>query len=230
MLIYLAVLITSAAMAAGLGMSQRQVLAILYGVSALCAVLSLTFIYPSRLVAVPVVAIMVLFVFFAIRHLNYQEFGELERFALRLRQQKQVAASNIAVHKAADRLEEAGGAMAIVAVLEHCLRSEFESFRIVLDAGHWLTLGDEPTRVLEKSWSATGPQDKLVLMMNLTTARYGKIGRLALVHNSSKRLLADSSLLQGEFRRSLGQALEQCVINTVDDFGSDQDKGMAHHA
>jgi UDP-GlcNAc:undecaprenyl-phosphate/decaprenyl-phosphate GlcNAc-1-phosphate transferase len=213
-----------------LGLSQRQVIAILYGVSALFAVMSLTFIYPSRLVAVPVVAILVLLVFFAIRHLNYQEFGELERFALRLRQQKQVAASNIAVHKAADRLEEAEGAMAIMAVLEHCLRSEFESFRIVLDPGRWLTLDDEPTRVLEKSWSATGPQDKLVLMMDLTTARYGKIGRLAMVHNSSNRLLADSSLLQGEFRRSLGHALGQCVINTADDFGSDQDKGMAHHA
>jgi UDP-GlcNAc:undecaprenyl-phosphate GlcNAc-1-phosphate transferase len=211
-----------------LGLSQRQVVAVLYAVSALFAVMSLTFLYPSRLVAVPVVAILVLFVFFGIRRLNYHEFDELERFALRLRQQKQVAASNIAVHKAADQLASADGALGIIAVLEQCLRSEFESFKIMLDPGHWLTLDDEPTRVLERSWSRHEGQDKLVLMMDLATPSHGKIGRVSLVHNSSKRLLADSSLLQGAFRRSLGCALEQCIIRTSADDGLG--KSMAHHA
>jgi UDP-GlcNAc:undecaprenyl-phosphate GlcNAc-1-phosphate transferase len=211
-----------------LGMSQRQVVAVLYGVSALFAIMSLTFLYPSRLIAVPVMAIMVLIVFFGIRHLNYHEFNELERFALRLRQQKQVSASNIAVHKAADQLAKADGVPAIIAVLERYLRSEFESFRIMLDSGHWLTFYDEPTRMLEKSWSAHGDQDKLVLTMDLATARHGKIGRISLVHNSNKRLLADSSLLHGEFRRSLGYALGQCIVSTSPDRSSS--KSMAHHA
>lgn len=211
-----------------LGLSQRQVVAVLYGVSALFAVMSLTFLNPSRLIAVPVVAIMVLFVFFGIRHLNYHEFDELERFALRFRQQKQVAASNIAMHKAADQLGDADDAPAIIAVLEQYLRSEFESFRIILDPGHWLTLDDEPTRVLERCWSRQGEQDKLVLTMDLATPGRGKIGRVSLVHNSSKRLLADSSLLQGEFRHSLGCALEQCIVSTSAD--RDPSKSMAHHA
>jgi len=84
--------------------------------------------------------------------------------------------------------------------------------------------------LLEKSWSSHGQQDKLVLSMDLVTPQYGKIGRLSLVHNSGKRLLVDSSLLQGEFRRSLGQALEHCIITTAEDFGSDNSKAMAHHA
>jgi UDP-GlcNAc:undecaprenyl-phosphate/decaprenyl-phosphate GlcNAc-1-phosphate transferase len=210
-----------------LGLSQRQVVAILYGVSGLCAIMSLTFLYPSRLIAVPVVGIIVLCAFFGIRYLNYHEFHELERFALRLCQQKQIAASNIAVHKAAGQLADADGARAIIEVLERYLRSEFESFRITLDPGHWLTLDDEPTRVLEKSWSGRGQQDKLVLMMDLATSRYGKIGHISLVHNSRKRLLADSSLLQGEFRVSLGHALEHCIISTS--AGSDRGKSMAHH-
>jgi UDP-GlcNAc:undecaprenyl-phosphate/decaprenyl-phosphate GlcNAc-1-phosphate transferase len=211
-----------------LGLSQRQVVALLYGVSALFAVMSLAFLYPSRLVAVPVMAIVVLFVFFGIRALNYHEFDELERFALRLRQQKQVAASNIAVHKAADQLAGANGAAAIVQVLEHYLSSEFESFRILLDAGHWLILDNEPTRVLERSWSGQGRRDKLVLVMDVVTARQSKIGRVSLVHRSSKRLLADSSLLQGEFRSALGRALERCVVNTSDVGLSN--KAMAQHA
>ena len=212
-----------------LGLSQRQVVAILYGVSALCAVMSLTFLYPSRLIAVPVMAIMVLCVFFGIRYLNYHEFDEFERFALRLRQQKQVAASNIAMHKArrpVDRCRR--GSRAIVEVLERYLRAEFESFRIMLDPGHWLTLDDEPTRVLERSWSGDGEQDKLILLMDLATARHGKVGRISLVHNSSKRLLVDSSLLQGEFRRSLGRALEQCIVSTAAD--REPSQGIAHHA
>jgi UDP-GlcNAc:undecaprenyl-phosphate/decaprenyl-phosphate GlcNAc-1-phosphate transferase len=211
-----------------LGLSQRQVVALLYGVSALFAVMSLAFLYPSRLVAVPVMAIVVLFVFFGIRALNYHEFDELERFALRLRQQKQVAASNIAVHKAADQLASANGAAAIVQVLEHYLSSEFESFRILLDAGHWLILDNEPTRVLERSWSGQGRRDKLVLVMDVATARQSKIGRVSLVHSSSKRLLADSSLLQGEFRSALGGALERCIVNTSD--GGLSNNAMAHHA
>jgi len=211
-----------------LGLSQRQVVAILYSVSALFAVMSLTFLYPSRLIAVPVMAILMLFVFFGIRHLNYHEFDEFERFALRLRQQKQVAASNIAVHKAADQLTDAEGAHEIIAVLEKHLRSEFESFTIMLNPGHWLTLGDEPTAALEKSWSGDRHLDKLVLVMDLSTPRYGKIGRISLVHNSNKRLLADSSLLQGEFRNALGRALEQCIISTSAE--SSQGRSLAHHA
>lgn len=211
-----------------LGLSQRQVVAILYGVSALCSVMSLTFLYPSRLIAVPVVAIMVLFVFFGVRHLNYREFAELERFALRLRQQKQIATSNIAVRKAADQLANVDGASGIISVLEHYLRPEFESFKIMLDTGHWLTVEDEPTRVLEKSWSGQDKQGKLVLMMDLATPRHGKFGRVSLVHNSSKRLLADSSLLQGEFRSSLARALEHCMISTSTD--GDRGKGMAYEA
>src|SRR6476646_6639961 len=134
------------------GLSQRQVVAVLYGVSALFTMLSLTLLHPSRLLAVPVIAILALSVFFGIRRLNYQEFGELERFALRLRQQKQIGVSNIALLKAATRLEEADGAAAIVAALESCLRSEFSSFTVLLDPGHWITpdFDDEPTRMLEK--------------------------------------------------------------------------------
>jgi UDP-GlcNAc:undecaprenyl-phosphate/decaprenyl-phosphate GlcNAc-1-phosphate transferase len=211
-----------------IGLSQRQVVAVLYGVSALFAVMSLAFLYPSRLVAVPVMAIIVLFVFFGIRSLNYHEFNEFERFALRLRQQKQVAAANIAVQKAASQLAKANGAHEIIAVLEKHLRAEFESFTIMLNPGHWLMLDDEPTRALEKSWSGDRQLEKLVLLMDLSTPRYGKIGRVSLVHNSNKRLLADSSLLQGEFRSALGRALEQCVVGTFVE--SSQGTSMAQHA
>lgn len=215
-----------------LGLSQRQVVAILYGVSALFAVLSLTLLHPSRLVAVPVVAILLLCVFFGIRHLNYQEFGELERFARRLRQQKQVAASNISLHKAAGQLEGAENATAMVAVLELALQGEFDGFKIILDPGHWVTTGfdDLPARMLEKSWLDVRRHDTLVIMMDLKTPRYGKVGYLCLEHSAGKRLLADSILLQGVFRHAVGKALERCLITMPAEVGGDNTQAIAHHA
>jgi hypothetical protein len=92
-----------------------------------------------------------------------------------------------------------------------------------------LTFDDEPTRVLERSWSGHGGQDKLVLVMDLVTPRHGKVGRVSLVHNSRNRLLADSSLLQGEFRISLSCALEHCIVNTSANV-EQSNSAMAHHA
>jgi hypothetical protein len=195
-------------------------------------VLSLTLLHPSRLLAIPVVAILALCVFFGVRHLNYQEFGELERFARRLRQQKQIAASNIALHKAASQLGEAKNAIAMVAVLERALQVEFDGFKIILDPGHWVTtdFDDSPARVLEKSWLTFRRHDTLVLMMDLSTPRYGKVGRLCLEHSATKRLMADSILLQGTFRHAVGLALERCMITMPEDVASDKKQAMAQHA
>lgn len=215
-----------------LGLSHRQVVTILYGVSALFAVLSLTLLHPSRLLAIPVVAILVLCVFFGVRRLNYQEFGELERFARRLRQQKQIAACNVALHKAADYLPGTRNAAAMVALLQQGLHAEFDGFRINLDQGYWISseLDDAPTRIIEKWWAAFGDDGKLLLTMDLYSARYGKIGQLHLEHSAGKRLLIDSALLQGAFRQALGQALEQFIVATAEDLVTENTRSMAHRA
>lgn len=212
-----------------LGLSQRQVVAILYAASALFTILSLTFLNPSRLIAIPVIAILALSIFFGIRRLNYKEFGEFERFAQRLRQQKQIAASNIALHKAADYLLETRNTASVVGLLEGGLRSEFDGFRINLDQGHWITsdFDESPTRVLEKHWSAFGHDGKLLLAMDLYTPKYGKIGRLYLEHSADKRLLVDSTLLQGAFRRALGCALEHCIVSLAEDFAIGNTSAMS---
>ena len=207
----------------------NALIAILYAFSATCVVLSLTLLHPSRLIVLPVVAILALVMFFGIRRLKYKEFMELERFATRIRQQRRVAASNIALRKSAARLEESEKAIQIAKILESGLRRDFDAFRIVLDPGHWVTIesGDAPTRVIEKSWSA-GESDKLTLMMDLTTTRYGKVGRLSLEHNAGRRLLADSRLLQGELRHALGVALDRCLITMPEAFAVDRSSNIVH--
>jgi UDP-GlcNAc:undecaprenyl-phosphate GlcNAc-1-phosphate transferase len=204
-----------------LGLSQRQVIAILYSVSASCAVLSLALMFPSRLIMIPVVAIFLLVLFFGIRHLNYKEFLEVERLVLRLKLQKQASASNIALRKSVAVIENSQTLPDIVDALEICLQSDFDGFRIILEPGHWFTIiaDDEPTRVLEKSWSPH-VQDKIVVTMDLIAPRYGKIGRLSIDRDASQRLLVDSWILQAELRHSLSLALQRCIITMPTDLSS----------
>ena len=212
-----------------LGLSQRQVIAILYSASALSVVLSLALIHPSKLTAVPVFGILVLVLFFGIRRLNYHEFGEVERLATRFRIQKQVAASSIAIRKSAARLEEANTASEIVAVLESCLRNDFDAFKIVLDPGHWVTFltADAPTRILEKSWSLVA-DDRIVVTMDLVIPHHGRIGQLSLQRDASQRLLVDSWTLQRELRHSLTLALQNCMITMPTDLSNEETMAMMH--
>lgn len=214
-----------------LGLSQRQVVWILYGVSASCAVLSLAFLHPSRLVFIPAFAVVSLLVFFGLRKLNYQEFSEIERFVRRLGQQKRIVATNITLRKAAAQLEETTKAVEIRTILEHSLKNDFDGFRIVLDPGCWVTLDfdDAPSRVLEKTWSNSN-REKLTLTMDLMTVRYGRIGRISLDHSEGKRLLVDSNLLQRELRSALGVAIEHCLITMPEDFSKADVRTLAQGA
>ncbi len=195
------------------GLTQRQVVYILYGISASSTLLSLIFLYPSRLVWIPAVSLFVLFVFFLVRKLGYQEFTEFGRLFLRLSQQKKIAASNIAIKRASCRLMRTFNTAAIADVLEQGLRGDFNGFSIVLENGFAMAaeMYAPPTQTMERAWvfSSLPP---LVLIMELSSPKYGLIGQISLEHSSGQRLLVDSELLQNEFRNALGIALEHCLM------------------
>src|SRR6185437_5422553 len=186
-----------------LGLTQRQVVWVLYGISALCAVLSLFLLSPSVLVLIPVGATMLLLVFFGLRKLKYPEFGEFQRVGQRLVLQKKVFARNIALRKACAGLQNASDAAAIAVILEHCLGHDFDGFEIVLDAAF------EPEQMLEQSddgrsirvhWKTS--EERLVLTLDLCTPNRRPMGRLSLFQGTSSFLLIDAELLKGEFRHS----------------------------
>jgi hypothetical protein len=186
---------------------------------------------PFQAVFVPVFAVVALLAFFGIRKLNYQEISELEKFVQRLGQQKTVTATNITLRKAAAKLAETTHALQIRMTLEHALKNDFDGFKIVLDPGHWVTLDfdDAPTSILEKRWSNTN-LETLTLTMDLTTVRYGKIGRISLDHSVGKRLMMDSNLLQRELRSALGVAFEHCLITMPHEFPTQALEGVAQGA
>ena len=108
------------------GMTQRQVVFVLYGASAVCALLSMFLLYGSHVLLIPVMAALGLFVFFSVRRLGYPEFQEFTRVGRRARQQKRMFARNIAVRKAAAQMQHARDVDQLVEKMEACLAEDFD--------------------------------------------------------------------------------------------------------
>ncbi len=213
------------------GLTHRQVVYILYGISASFAVLSLLFLYPSRLIWIPAVSLFALFIFFLARKLGYPEFGEFEKLAVRVTQQKLIAASNIAIRRAALELEKNYNTAAIADVLEQGLRHDFNGFEIVVTDGFAIgaEMDSSPTQTMERVW-VLSPSQRLILTMDLDSPRYGLIGRISLEHSAGRRLLADSELVQNELRVALGIAIDHCLWRKPDVASSGELKQIAQRA
>jgi len=199
-----------------LGLTQRQVVWVLYGISALCAVLSLFLLNPSPVVFVPVGAILLLLVFFGLRKLKYPEFREFQRVGQRLKLQKKVFARNIALRKAAAGLQTARNAGAIAELLRECLAGDFDGFEIVLDdrfaPGDLLeAFGDG--RSIKVHWRSS--RERLVLTLDLCTSRRRPMGQFSLYQGTGRLLLIDTELLKGAFRHSLERAIQNAIATPV---------------
>jgi UDP-GlcNAc:undecaprenyl-phosphate/decaprenyl-phosphate GlcNAc-1-phosphate transferase len=103
------------------GLSHRDAVLILYGVSAAFGLLSLL-LYPSGSLIVLVLVVIGSGVFFGLQQLRYHEFSELQRIADRTINQKRVIANNIAVCRAAEGLESCRTLTPIGAVLTEYLK------------------------------------------------------------------------------------------------------------
>ena len=109
-----------------LGLTQRQAVAILYGVSALCTLLAIMVQKSAGLLIVPVAASLLLVIFFGVRKLGYGEFYEVGRLGLRLMQQKKTFSANVAIRKATIHLVQCQETEEFVRIMEECLRHDFD--------------------------------------------------------------------------------------------------------
>ena len=199
-----------------LGLTQRQVVWVLYGFSAVSVVLSLAFVRPSRFVAIPALTILLLLLFFGLRKLRYSEFLEFERVWSRVLQQKRACARNIAMRKAAAELQNSHKLSSVISILENCLQPEFEGFEIRLNDRF---LRSEVGRRfwssrLEGFWGYSS-EETSVFSLELNTPKYGNIGQICLYRSDSSEWVTDVDLLTGEFRKSLGFALQNCLTHEV---------------
>lgn len=197
------------------GLTQRQVVYVLYTISATCAVASLIFLHPNRLAWIPVLALVLLFTFFLVRKLDYQEFSEVARLGLRIAEQKRIAASNIAVRRASAQLQRTYNTATIIDVLEDGLQRDFNGFEIVLAEGFTISaeMDSAPTNRIERAWVLSSSQH-MVLTIALESSIYGHIGYLSLEHTVGRRLMVDTELLQNDLANALCLALKHCLLST----------------
>jgi len=113
------------------GLSQRQVVTILYAVSAIFAMLSLFLLWPTGSTLGLVLAVLGIGIWMGVQHLNYLEFGELRRVAQRTLDQRLIFVNNMAIRRATEELKVAADFDQLCRVLEAAFGSnDFDAFEL----------------------------------------------------------------------------------------------------
>jgi len=116
------------------GMTHRQVVILLYGVSAVFALLSLFLLWPTGSSLGLVLAVVGIGVWIGVQHLGYLEFGELARVAHRTLDQPQIFVNNLAIRRATEELKVARDYDQVRRILLAAFGSnDFDSFELKLE-------------------------------------------------------------------------------------------------
>lgn len=112
-----------------LGLSHRQVVIVLYAVSALFALLSLFLLWPTGSTLGLVLAVLGTGVWLGVQHLGYLEFGELRRVAQRTLEQRQIVINNLSIRRATEELKVARDYAQVCRILVAAFDSnDFDAF------------------------------------------------------------------------------------------------------
>lgn len=139
------------------GLSHRQAVTLLYGVSAGFALLSLFMLWPKGGSLGLVLAVLGSGIWIGVQHLRYPEFGELARIAQRTLDQRQILVNNLFFRRAAEDLKTAHSYEQIRRILLHAFESnDFDGFDVLvaespIDPSHF------PAMVKPAGWSASAP-------------------------------------------------------------------------
>ena len=115
------------------GMTHRQVVILLYGVSAIFAMLSLFLLWPTGSSLGLVLAVLGVGIWIGVQHLGYLEFGELARVAHRTLDQPQIFVNNLAIRRAIEELKVARDYDQVRRILTAAFGSnDFDSFELQL--------------------------------------------------------------------------------------------------
>lgn len=199
------------------GLSHRQVVVVLYGLSALFGLLSMFLLYPGGPSIAIVLFVVGVVVWLGVQHLNYPEFFELRRVAHRTLEQKRIIVNNLAFRRATDRLPKVEAFPELWSVLEDAFReNDFDAFDLKLntDSEYFYMLGGGLLHAWKKpddkgKYREASPEWTLTLRLRSDGTELGCFQ----VHRAcSKRALqVDVNLLTDEFRIGLGNALARVM-------------------
>jgi UDP-GlcNAc:undecaprenyl-phosphate GlcNAc-1-phosphate transferase len=117
----------------GRGISHRQTVLVLYGVSACFSLLSLLLLNPGGVAAATVLFVVGIGVLIGVQQLHYHEFLELGRVANRTLNQRHVIANDISIRRAVDALNSCTNVRQFCQILQQCLEPiGFDGFGLYL--------------------------------------------------------------------------------------------------
>ncbi len=206
------------------GLSQRQVVITLYGVSAICGLLSLFLLAPGGAPVAVVLFVLGAGIWIGVQHLGYHEFYELRRVANRTMSQKRIIVNNLSIRRAVAELPKAENLLDLCSILETAFESnDFDSFHLSLApraAGtQFMTDDPELTGRHNYIWHKpaggrsidTESLPHWTLVLQLMT-KEGSNGYFLLYRASNERpLLVDVNLLTLEFQVALSKAVDRIV-------------------
>ncbi len=208
-----------------LGYSHRQVVIVLYAVSAIFGLLSLFLLWPSGRTVGLVLTIIGIGVWMGVQHLGYLEFGELQRVAMRTMEQREVVINNLALRRAVAELGVASDYRQICRVLEAGFNTnDFDGFQLVVfrnpnsrDYPPIHRNADQISDAMHFDWRRPGQtalrQDPAWEMQLALTTSFGRPAGALLVYRaySGRPLLVDVNLLVMEFPTVLTAAIARAL-------------------
>ncbi len=223
------------------GLTHRQVVIVLYAVSAVFALLSLFLLWPTGSSLGLVLAVLGIGIWIGVQRLGYLELGELGRVAQRTLEQRQIVINNLAIRRATEELKSVRDYDQIRRVLEAAFSSnDFDGF----DCRFNLFPGESsPVREFE---SAPARRGEIAFQWRKTIATRSVEGlavwslSLDLVSSASRRrgvllvrraysqrhLQLDINLLTTGFPIAIADALDRILQHTVQEIpheiGEDQ--------
>ncbi len=212
------------------GMTHRQVVILLYGVSAVFAMLSLFLLWPTGSSLGLVLAVLGIGIWIGVQHLGYLEFGELARVAHRTLNQPQIFVNNLAVRRATEELKVARDYQQIRNILFAAFGSnDFDGFDLTLELPPNHSIPFEVAEFSSRNsngfslaWSKPGLPKTFdgsavwTIALDLLSSSTRRRGTLR-VHRlySARDLQLDINLLTGAFPTALADALERMLVHSA---------------
>ncbi len=213
------------------GLTHRQVVIVLYGVSAVFALLSLFLLWPTGSSLGLVLAVLGTGIWIGVQRLGYPELGELARVAQRTFEQRQIVINNLAIRRATEELKTARDCEQIRSVLEAAFScNDFDGFdvRFKLFPGESYPFGSggigaQPRRgegsILWSRNAISRSLDSLAvwtLSLDLVSSSNRHRGALV-IHRlySQRNLQVDINLLVAGFPIALADALDRTLQHGV---------------
>lgn len=210
------------------GMTHRQVVILLYGVSAIFAMLSLFLLWPTGSSLGLVLAVLGIGIWIGVQHLGYLEFGELARVAHRTLNQPQIFVNNLAVRRATEELKVARDYEQVRRILLAAFGSnDFDSFELKLEflPGEIAAIEPVPARrpaMPSFRWHKPGTPDPAdasavwTIALDLCSSGNRRRGTL-FVHRcySARDLQLDINLLTAAFPTALADALDRTLTHSA---------------